>query len=110
MALLEAFVAESERNAELSQIGADVREVGSASALVTLIRVLCSVRTQISLYINMQRHTTTYLHTYILQCMDAGVLVVADLTDPLLSSDEANGIFQVGSSLRFISSRFLHST
>jgi hypothetical protein len=31
----------------------------------------------------------------ITSCVKAGVLVVADLTDPLLSSDEANGIFQV---------------
>jgi hypothetical protein len=28
-------------------------------------------------------------------CLGSGVLVVADLTDPLLSSSEANGIFQV---------------
>jgi hypothetical protein len=28
-------------------------------------------------------------------CVRPGVLVVADLTDPLLASDEANGIFQV---------------
>lgn len=28
-------------------------------------------------------------------CMKAGMLVVADLTDPLLSADEANGIFEV---------------
>jgi hypothetical protein len=30
------------------------------------------------------------------ECVRPGVLVVADLTDPLLASDEANGIFQVG--------------
>ncbi len=28
-------------------------------------------------------------------CIGPGVLVVADMTDPLLPSDEANGIFQV---------------
>ena len=31
----------------------------------------------------------------VLQAMRPGTLVVADLTDPLLASDEANGIFQV---------------
>ncbi|KJE88422.1 hypothetical protein CAOG_00080 [Capsaspora owczarzaki ATCC 30864] len=31
----------------------------------------------------------------LLQCIAPGSLVVADLTDPLLSRDEANGIFQV---------------
>ena len=31
----------------------------------------------------------------VLQAMGPGILVVADLTDPLLASDEANGIFQV---------------
>jgi hypothetical protein len=54
LALLEAFVAESETNDSLRREGADL---------------------------------FSYLGT--------GVLVVADLTDPLLSSQEANGIFQV---------------
>ena len=31
----------------------------------------------------------------VLQAIGPGILVVADLTDPLLASDEANGIFQV---------------
>jgi DNA helicase HerA-like ATPase len=31
----------------------------------------------------------------IISCLGSGVLVVADMTDPLLSSEEANGIFQV---------------
>jgi len=31
----------------------------------------------------------------IISCLGPGVLVVADMTDPLLSSEEANGIFQV---------------
>ena len=31
----------------------------------------------------------------ITSCLGPGVLVIADLTDPLLSSEEANGIFQV---------------
>eukprot|EP01127_Copromyxa_protea_P000966 TRINITY_DN1089_c0_g2_i2.p1 TRINITY_DN1089_c0_g2~~TRINITY_DN1089_c0_g2_i2.p1 ORF type:complete len:675 (+),score=111.78 TRINITY_DN1089_c0_g2_i2:87-2027(+) len=54
MALLEAFVAESNMNSSLREHGADL-----------------------------------------LSCLGPGVLVVADLTDPLLSSTEANGIFQV---------------
>jgi len=31
----------------------------------------------------------------ITECLGPGVLVIADMTDPLLSSEEANGIFQV---------------